>query len=331
MDVSVDATLIADAGGTSRPVRVGGPDSDFATGATGAATQTTLAAVLAELAGKLEPSDLAALATAAKQDETRAVLAAIADALAGTLTVTGSVSTGGLTDGQLRAAPVPVATGAVALDAATLAALESIQAAVAGTVALDATTLAALEQITVSGEVALTSGTLAALESVTAAVTGTVDLGAGTLAALESVTATIAGSVAVTGPLTDAQLRASAVPVSAAALPLPAGAATEATLAGRYAGGKLAAVATVTASGDTTIVTPAAGKAIRLYWITAINDPDEATSPLIRVSLGSSEVYRGYAISHWEVFTGATNAPLTVNLSGAASVAVTAHYQEITP
>lgn len=37
-------------------------------------------------------------------------------------------------------------------------------------------------------------------------------------------------SQAVTGPLTDAQLRAAAVPVSAAALPLPSGAATETTL-----------------------------------------------------------------------------------------------------
>lgn len=35
----------------------------------------------------------------------------------------------------------------------------------------------------------------------------------------------------VSGPLTDAQLRAVAVPVSAAALPLPSGAATEATIA----------------------------------------------------------------------------------------------------
>jgi hypothetical protein len=42
-------------------------------------------------------------------------------------------------------------------------------------------------------------------------------------------------SVAVTGPLTDAQLRASAVPISAASLPLPTGAATEATLATRAA------------------------------------------------------------------------------------------------
>jgi hypothetical protein len=40
-----------------------------------------------------------------------------------------------------------------------------------------------------------------------------------------------ASAVPVSGPLTDAQLRASAVPVSAASLPLPTGASTEATLA----------------------------------------------------------------------------------------------------
>lgn len=42
----------------------------------------------------------------------------------------------------------------------------------------------------------------------------------------------IAATVAVSGPLTDTELRASAVPVSVASLPLPSGAATEATLAG---------------------------------------------------------------------------------------------------
>jgi len=42
-----------------------------------------------------------------------------------------------------------------------------------------------------------------------------------------------ASPVPVSGPLTDAQLRAAAVPVSAASLPLPSGAATEATLATR--------------------------------------------------------------------------------------------------
>lgn len=57
-------------------------------------------------------------------------------------------------------------------------------------------------------------------------------------------TVAVSGSVAVTGPLTDAQLRAAAVPVdgsgvtqpvSAASLPLPTGAATEATLSTRLA------------------------------------------------------------------------------------------------
>jgi hypothetical protein len=43
-------------------------------------------------------------------------------------------------------------------------------------------------------------------------------------------TVSVSGSVSVTGPLTDSQLRASAVPVSAASLPLPTGAATETTL-----------------------------------------------------------------------------------------------------
>ena len=48
-------------------------------------------------------------------------------------------------------------------------------------------------------------------------------------------------SITVDGPLTDAELRASAVPISAAALPLPAGAATEATLATRAAASQLPA------------------------------------------------------------------------------------------
>lgn len=169
--------------------------------------------------------------------------------------------------------PVPV-NGTVALDAATLAALEQVTVAIASgqIVGLDAATLAALEAITVSGTVALDAATLAALESVTVA--GTVALDSATLAALESITATISGTVAVagtvaldgptlaaletiqvgnfpatqpvsgpltdaqlraaavpvSGPLTDAQLRAAAVGISAASLPLPTGAATDASL-----------------------------------------------------------------------------------------------------
>ena len=43
-------------------------------------------------------------------------------------------------------------------------------------------------------------------------------------------------------------------------------------------------VATVTASGDTVIRTPPAGRRIRLRWIYALNDPGSTASPLINAS-----------------------------------------------
>ena len=69
-----------------------------------------------------------------------------------------------------------------------------------------------------NNDVALDAASLAALETITVA------LDAASLAALESITAT--------GPLTDTQLRATAVPVSAASLPLPSGASTSALQGG---------------------------------------------------------------------------------------------------
>jgi hypothetical protein len=97
----------------------------------------------------------------------------------------------------------------------------------------------------------------------------------------------------------------------------------------RYGGNKLAATATATSVGDTTIVSPAAGSRLRLFWLSAITDPDEPTNPLIRVRLGATELYRAYAVAHWEIFDGAEGEALVVNLSDAAAVAVTAHYQEL--
>lgn len=109
------------------------------------------------------------------------------------------------------------------------------------------------------------------------------------------------------------------------------GLALEATQQRRWGGGKTPVCATVTASGDTVVHSPAAGKAVRLWWVLAVNDPDEATSPLIKVSIGALECYRGYAIAHWEPFEGAAGEDVVVNLSGAASVAVTLHLEEFTP
>jgi len=100
----------------------------------------------------------------------------------------------------------------------------------------------------------------------------------------------------------------------------------------RYGGGKLAATAQVTASGDTTILTPAVGNKLRIFWVSAINDPDETDSPRIRVGFAGAGdyLYSAYALAHWEVFEGATDQALVVNLDQTGSVAVTVHYQEVT-
>lgn len=91
------------------------------------------------------------------------------------------------------------------------------------------------------------------------------------------------------------------------------------------------AVATVTASGNTTVITPAAGKRLRVYWVYAVPDPDSSDSPLIKVSLGATEIYRAFAISHAQRFTGAADGTVVVNLSAANAngVAVTIHYEEV--
>jgi DNA uptake protein ComE-like DNA-binding protein len=74
----VDAVLkVTGEDGTSRPLST----EDFQTARTGAATELTLAAVLAALGDKLSPADIATLATAAKQDAAKNVLDAISGAL----------------------------------------------------------------------------------------------------------------------------------------------------------------------------------------------------------------------------------------------------------
>lgn len=88
-------------------------------------------------------------------------------------------------------------------------------------------------------------------------------------------------------------------------------------------------VATITASGPTTVYTPAAGKQIRLRWIYAINDPGSAATPLIKIFLGAQEKFRVYAISKRQWTTGPVNGALIVDLSEAAEVACTFLLEEI--
>lgn len=88
-------------------------------------------------------------------------------------------------------------------------------------------------------------------------------------------------------------------------------------------------VATVTASGSTTLYTPSAGKRLRLRWIYAINDPGSSSTPLVKIFLGAEEKYRVYAISKRQWTTGPINGSLIVNLSEAAEVACTFLLEEI--
>lgn len=237
-DTVVTADLQVEAPGGGRSLNV----ADFATPATGAATETTAAAVLARL---------------------NAVLSA-------------------------------AVTGTVALDAATLAALESVTATIAGTVP-------------VTGTVALDAATLAALESVSSA-------DAAVLAAVQAADANRnADDDALRGVVS-----------------------TETTLAGqkanldfRYSGGKSSVGGTLNTAGANTVITPAAGKRIRVFWVSVIPSSDGSSANLATVALGAQTLYVGYAFAHWEVFTGTANTPLTVSLANGQPVAYTVHYQEI--
>lgn len=99
----------------------------------------------------------------------------------------------------------------------------------------------------------------------------------------------------------------------------------------RYAGAKTPVCITATASGDTTVYTPAAGNAVRLFWVSAKPAPDATVFPLIKISIGAMECYRDWVIQHWEVFEGDEDEALIVNLDAVASIPVTVHLQEFTP
>lgn len=137
------------------------------------------------------------------------------------------------------------------------------------------------------------------------------------------------------------------VAVSATSLPLPSGAATEAkqlpdnhqvqvsnfpskqAIADSTDSEYLRVATSVTTAGDTTLVTPAAGKRIRLQWVYAINDPTALISTKLTVKLGTAVQYVAWAISKRQQLTGAVDAPLVINLSAAGDVAVTVFYQEV--
>lgn len=98
----------------------------------------------------------------------------------------------------------------------------------------------------------------------------------------------------------------------------------------RFGGGKSAYSGVLTTSGDTTVITPASGKRIRLFWVAFVPNSDNSAANLVTIKIGATTYYTGYAMAHWEVFTGAVNDTVKVNLANTQAVAVTIHYMEIT-
>ena len=149
---------------------------------------------------------------------------AVTQPVSGTVAVSGSVAvTGPLTDTQLRATAVPVSGTFFQATQPVSAASLPLPTGAATETTLSALNTKIPASLTVTSTRLLVDGsgvTQPVSIASPVAVTGTF------FQSTQPVS--IASSVSVTGPLTDTQLRASAVPVSAASLPLPTGAATSA-------------------------------------------------------------------------------------------------------
>lgn len=282
----------------------------------GVALESTLQAVLAELLQKLEPGQSVVVSSvggtvAVSGPLTDAQLRATALPVSGTVgvsnfpatqLVSGTVNVGnfpgpdesGLTDVQLRAAAVPVSGP-----------LTDTQLRATG--------------VPVTGPL-----TDAQLRALAVAISGTVTLDVATLAALETIsianfpaTQPISGTVTVVEPVSIDDNSGSLT--------------TDGTYDERYSGGKLSFATTVAAAGDTALVTPATGKALRVVWVSAIPSPDNSSANRVRFKFGAAGApfYESYAVAHWEVFQGAVDVPLVLNTATAEAVSVTVHYREL--
>lgn len=93
---------------------------------------------------------------------------------------------------------------------------------------------------------------------------------------------------------------------------------------------RLTAIAiSASASGDTTIDTPASGKRYILRKVKVLNDPLASSSVTIQVYLGSQLCISGWVIAERQRFVGDIDAPLIINLSGTGAVRGTAYVEEV--
>lgn len=220
--------------------------------------------------------------------------------------ISGSVSVSnmvaqGLTDTELRASAVPVSLASVPSHAVTNAGTFAVQVTSAPTTAVTGTFWQATQPVSLAAAVALDAGTLAALETITVA--NFTDNG-----------------------LTDAQLRATAVPVSQPA-------ATDWRSDLRRGQTPLFAVVNASGSGDNTLVAADGTKKVKVLQYTLVSagtvnatfKSGAATAlsgamPLVANS-GIASPFVAPAQGH--LIETAVNQALVLNLSGA--IAVTGH------
>lgn len=101
---------------------------------------------------------------------------------------------------------------------------------------------------------------------------------------------------------------------------------------------------TVTASGETAVITPSAGKAVRLWWYNINADPGNSAHVVagLRFGTGAADFFKislsqyGGAIAHGykagrAFVQGAADEPLIVNLSAAQTVYCNFDCEEVTP
>lgn len=256
--------------------------------------------------------------------------------------------------------------GGLALDTATLAALETINAIVSGSVSVS-NMIPAVETGLATETTLASRASEAKLEAVrallaaTLQVAGTIALDTTTLAALETISVgNFPASQPVTGPLTDTQLRAAVVPVS--------GPVTDAQLRAASVGVTVAnptanpetglakdtnllsllaefrnkydvvqtATDTYVTSGDHDLIIPAAGQAIRSVWLYAqAKGALDTGTVLVTFTLGPNsytfELTGSQPFAHGAVWEGAADQKLVVNTSSTAAVIVNADYRSFAP
>lgn len=91
----------------------------------------------------------------------------------------------------------------------------------------------------------------------------------------------------------------------------------------------------VNSAGDNAILTPTAGKFLRVHWIGMSSSQDNAAENLVAIRFGAGpELYRWRmgnpgAFSHWEPLDGTVDQPLNVNLANTQGIDVNVTYEEI--